>query len=247
MADTDREWQVWSEVDPYYGVLSDDRFRSQTLEDHRDAFFELGRLSIEERLATAERTFGSLRRGRALDFGCGVGRLSLPLAAAFEEVLGLDVAPQMLAEAERNAAMHGIGNLRLARSDDGLIAAEGQFDFIVSLLVFQHIPVKRGLRILSRLLDCVAPGGVAALHLCIDRGDTPAARMRYWAQRHVPTVNGIFNRMQGRLWSEPLMQMNAYPLGHVLDLAKQAGFGPCLVKPAAHGRFMTVQLLMQRH
>lgn len=246
MADSDRDWRRWSETEPYFGVLADPRFRMASIEANRDAFFELGRAGVEERLAAAERHFGAFERRRALDFGCGVGRQTLPLAGLFGEVTGLDIAPAILAEARRNAQAMAIGNCRFALSDDSLSEANGHYDFIISSLVLQHIPVRRGLAIVRQLLGRVADGGVAALHVCIDRQDSRASRWRYWTQCHVPGAPIVFNLLRGRPWREPLMQMNAYPLETVLALAQAANFGPCLVEPQLHGRFLTAQLLMRR-
>jgi SAM-dependent methyltransferase len=214
--------------------------------DSRDEFFQLGQLAVEERLAAAERHFGPFGRRRALDFGCGVGRLSIPLAARFDDVLALDVAPAMLAEARANAQRQGIGNLRVAPSDDDLTQAVGSFDFVICCMVLQHIPVRRGLRIIGRLLDLVDHGGVAALQLCTGRPEAPGARLRNWAQYHVPGVHGLFNFARGRPWREPLMQMNAYPLEEVMACADAKGFEPCIVEPYADGQFMAAQLLMRR-
>lgn len=246
MADSDRDWCRWAETEPYFGVLVDPRFRMTSIAGNRDAFFELGRLSVEERVAAAERHFGAFGRGRALDFGCGVGRLTLPLAALFEEVVGLDIAPAMLAEARHNAQAHGVTNCRFARSDDGLSEAGGSFDLVITSMVLQHIPVRRGLQIVQQLLSRVAPGGIAALQFCIERNDSAASRWRYWAQCHIPGAQAVLNLMRGRSWREPLMQMNAYPLGMVLALAHAAGFGAALVETVPHGRFMTAQLLLRR-
>lgn len=246
MADSDRDWRRWAETEPYFGVLADPRFRMAAIGDNREEFFRLGRLQVEERLAAAERLFGPLGRRRALDFGCGVGRLTLPLAAHFDQVLGLDIAPAMLTEARANADSAGVANLRLAPSDDDLTQAQGPFDFIMSCLVLQHIPVRRGLRIIGRLLDRAAPGGVVSLQLCVGRTDDRAGRLRYWAQSSLPGVHALFNWSRGRPVREPFMEMNAYPLDRVRALAQAAGFGPLHVEAYADGRFQCAQLLMRR-
>lgn len=50
--------------------------------------------------------------GRLLDVGSGPGSLTLLLAPLFEEVVGVDPDPSMIAEAARQAALHGVGNAR---------------------------------------------------------------------------------------------------------------------------------------
>lgn len=244
MSRTDRAWRRWGEVDPYFAVLSDRRYRADQLAANRTAFFETGDAYVVDRLAHAQEQFGFTARGRALDFGCGVGRLTLPLADRFEAVTGLDVAPAMLEEARFNAA--GRSNIDFVLSDDRLANAPGRYDLVISLMVLQHIPVERGMRILAMLLDRVMPGGVASLHVCTNRGDTPRQRFNYWAQRRVPGVRSFFNLWHGRPWAEPLMEMNAYPLDAIVALGREKGFGEPLIQFDHHGRFETAQLLMQR-
>jgi SAM-dependent methyltransferase len=246
VADSDGHWRRWGETDPYFGVLTDSRFRAGAIGANRDAFFETGRVVVDERLSAAQRHFGPVARGRALEFGCGVGRLTVPLAGAFDAVTALDIAPAMLAEARRNADAAGIDNIHLALSDDELSRAEGQFDFILSIIVFQHIPVRRGLRIIDALLGKVAPGGVVALQLCIDRHDGLASRMRFWAQENLPGVHELVNLKRGRTWREPFTQMNAYPLADVLALGDAADIGEYVLDTFADRRFRSAQLLMKR-
>jgi len=55
-------------------------------------------------------------RGRLLDVGCGPGVVALRLAHLFEEVVGVDIDPDMLAEAARRAKEQGITQARWVRS-----------------------------------------------------------------------------------------------------------------------------------
>ena len=57
---------------------------------------------------------------RILDLGCGTGQLTIPLAAHVGEVFGIDPEPEMLVEAERQAASAGVGSITwiLGSSDD---------------------------------------------------------------------------------------------------------------------------------
>ena len=48
------------------------------------------------------------RSGRVLDVGCGYGRIAVPLARAGFAVTGLDVSPNLLRAARREAASHGV-------------------------------------------------------------------------------------------------------------------------------------------
>src|SRR5690606_14862945 len=137
----------WGARDPYFGVLTHDRYRSSriTADDYL-AFFESGRGHVEAVLASCRRHFGeSFQPQRVLDFGCGVGRVLLPFSEVCDEVVGVDVSESMLAEARRNCARFGVTNATLVRADDTLSAIDGKFDLIHSTIVFQHIESERGL------------------------------------------------------------------------------------------------------
>ncbi|MBA3668399.1 MAG: class I SAM-dependent methyltransferase [Sphingomonas sp.] len=242
MLSTDKAWKKWGSQDPYFGVLAQDRFSAALIGENRDEFFASGRHSIAHLLTEYERHLGPLPRGRALDHGCGVGRLSLPLAAEFAEVLALDVAPAMLAEAAANARQAGATNLRFAEADDGLSRADGAFDFVNSLMVLQHVPVRRGLRILDALVDKVAPGGGFHLHLSI-RTDRGGWRWLYWASANIPGVKIWQNICAGRPWNAPAMQMNHYPLSPIVSRLAMRGIVQLIVISEPHARFVTCSLI----
>lgn len=243
---TDRAWKAWGEKDPYYGVLSDERFHVDRIEQSRDAFFKSGEEHIEQVLSDYERLFGTLPKSSALDFGCGVGRLTLPLARRFESVVGLDVSPAMLQEAGRNAALLAVSNAAFLESDDLLSRAEGQFDFVNTFIVLQHIPVSRGLPILDKLIDKVRPGGGCMLHMSIRRPTTARKRLAYWIRFHVPFGGSVLNVLAGRPIGIPGMQMNEYPLSEVLESFHLAGMPDVWVNLSDHNGVLTASLTAMR-
>ncbi len=64
-----------------------------------DAFFATGRDDALRFIADLTRIVPGAGRERALDFGCGVGRITRPLADHFETVDGVDLARSMIARA----------------------------------------------------------------------------------------------------------------------------------------------------
>ena len=242
MLSTDKAWEKFGRTDPYFGVLAHERFTASQIEANREEFFASGRHSIGHILARYEQHFGKLRRDRALDHGCGVGRLTLPLAAQFGEVFGLDVSPSMIAEARANAARYDIGSVQFASADDQLSEAPGEFDFVNSLMVLQHIRVRRGLRILSRLLAKVRAGGGFHVHLSL-RTDPLRSRALWWASHHIPGVKIWQNVFAGRPWNAPAMQMNNYPLSRVAALLDANGVSDFLVSTERHASFLTLSVM----
>ena len=223
--DTDRAWRQLGEQDPYYGVLTCDRFRHENLDDARRAeFFRSGELHVDKVLNRAAELFGSLpARGTALDFGCGVGRVAIPLARRFDRVYAVDISPAMLDEARKNAAAAGVDNIEFVQASEHGANYPRDVQFIHSYIVLQHIPARRGLRIISTLLSKLAPGGVAAIELALTRHQSPLRRAASSLKRHLVPLHWAHNIVRGRAWSEPLIQTNEYDLTAVSSLLLDAG------------------------
>jgi 2-polyprenyl-3-methyl-5-hydroxy-6-metoxy-1,4-benzoquinol methylase len=92
-----KQWEALGTSDPYWAVLSD--------LDKRDfgwdsaEFFETGIEEISNVYKKLDLMGVRLNFELALDYGCGVGRLSRALATSFQRVLGIDFSESMLLEA----------------------------------------------------------------------------------------------------------------------------------------------------
>lgn len=151
--------------------------------------YHTGRISYEEAVGTGYKHIGSLagriksRTGvslesrRALDFGCGWGRLALPLAERCEYVYGVDVSPSVLREAERNASEKNASNVEWLLVDR-LAELRGRYDLVLSVLVFQHIPVEEGERLFATLVQGLRPGGVGLIDLVLRPGEPVRGLLR---------------------------------------------------------------------
>lgn len=256
---TDAEWEKWGRRDPYFGVITWDMFRANKLDEHAlAAFFDSGRMHVDYVLRTCRACFDpAFSPRRVLDFGCGVGRLLIPFAGASQQVVGVDVSPSMLAEARRNCDSRGIGNVSLVGSDDGLTQVEGTFDLVHSAIVLQHIPVSRGRAIFQRLLDLMAPTGMAALHLTYGKayhaqtfGQPPAvvlpppapSRSLKRLFRQVASVS----QAQQLPERDPVMLMNAYNLSEIAFIIQSAGIAQVHCEFTDHGGELGVFLFFRR-
>lgn len=227
MQDTDKAWKYYGENDPYYGVLTQPDFKSDRLTDEGKAqFFESGSRYIDLVLSVVRQHLDpTFAPKRALDFGCGVGRLALPLASICESVVGVDVSDAMLAEARKNAQNMGKTNAKFVSSDDALSQVEGTFDLLNSLIVFQHIPPERGEVILGQLIDRLREGGVGALQFTygFESGVSRARSMLVQAYKTVPYLWNARNLLKGAPFQEPMMQMNAYDLSRLMRILQEKG------------------------
>lgn len=211
---TDDYWERLGASEPYWGVLTHDMYRASNMTaESRRLFFESGERHVAD-------VFGTVRRHvkpdfqpkTALDFGCGVGRVVVALAPRVAQVVGVDVAPSMLREAKSNCEARGIDNVELVLGGAGADALPGhsRFDFIHSVLVLQHVPEDRGVRIFKRLLAQLEDDGVAAVHfLC-------------WIKPRWPALSALRSQLPfgDRLWNAmrrpARMQMNSYNLNELL-------------------------------
>jgi SAM-dependent methyltransferase len=245
--DPDRDWERFGIEDPYYSMLNTERYRSRTLDDDlvREVL-QTGEANVEYFLHFAEQRFGPLPRGRALEFGCGVGRHVLPLARQYASVTAVDVAASMLAEAERNCAREELTNVELVRSDDALSQVEGAFDLVLSYLVFQHIPVRRGEAIIERLLERVTPGGIAAIHVTTGRSSPRWRQVVHVLRRNFTPLHYLGNVASGMRWNEPMMQTNLYDGTRLKGFAASSGLGDLVELPVQHADHVGHILFAQR-
>jgi SAM-dependent methyltransferase len=154
-----RDWDDLATVDPLWAVLAADDKRQGGWE--LDAFFATGEADVEQILATAVQLGRPAGRKRALDFGCGVGRLTRALAHRFDEVVGVDVSERMLEHARRlNADTPNLTFENRAKPP------AGRFDLVVANLVLQHLPSKALARVyIERLIEAARPEGLVVFQL----------------------------------------------------------------------------------
>ncbi|HEX6999944.1 MAG TPA: methyltransferase domain-containing protein [Gammaproteobacteria bacterium] len=240
-------WKVLGSTEPYFAVLTDRRFHDADRPGpSREAFFRTGEDDIAKLFERITAEYPSFAPRRALDFGCGVGRLLLPLARRVPEVVGVDISPAMLAEARRNATEAGLSNVTLLSSDAPEYRRAGAFDLVHSHIVFQHIPRREGLRIVRDLLDRLSRGGVGALHFVYAIRRPPWWRAAHWARKTIPGVHRAANVVRGHPAARPLMQMNAYPLAALYAMIHDCGASRLSSHLVDHDGFLGATLIFQK-
>lgn len=158
-----REWSHLATADPMWAISSvPDGQGAWSV----DEFFRSGQGTVASIFAGLEAHGPMPRLGRALDFGCGLGRLSWALAERFGEVVGVDISPEMIDRARRPNL--SVGACRFVVNDRADLRglASDSFDFVLSLVTLQHVSDRRVIRSYIReFVRVAAPGGVVVFQL----------------------------------------------------------------------------------
>lgn len=197
-------WAVLGHEDPLWAVLSraDKRGGRWSVEE----FLATGQLEIESQLAWLATHELPKQRNRALDFGCGAGRLTRALASQFESATGVDVSSSMIDKARSlNADM---GNLEFRENNSACIDGfdDASVDLVYSCMTLQHIPATLAKGYVGEFLRVIRPGGVAAFQFV-------AGTDRSWRGRlYALLPNRLLNPLRRILW-----RRSAVFEMHVLD------------------------------
>lgn len=135
--DSRRFWDAHARRDPLWAVLSEAGKEARRWDVRR--FFQTGLNEVALMFYELESRGIAVNHGAALDFGCGVGRLTQALAARFAQVVGVDVSPKMI---ETATALNPFpGRARFVWNGEPHLRQFGDatFDFIYTNLVLQHI------------------------------------------------------------------------------------------------------------
>ncbi len=137
------------------------------------AFFQTGVDEVAMVLARAVEVAGPVTAGRALDFGCGIGRLSQALAKHFSEVHGVDIAPSMLEQARQHNQAGARCQFHLNETDSLSSFPDRHFDFIYSSITLQHMEPRFSRRFVQEFVRVVRPGGIVVFQVPSDRVPSP--------------------------------------------------------------------------
>lgn len=212
---TKENWDRLADFDAMWTVLTDPSKKGGKWD--REEFFATGRDTIDALMQRLTDAGISVRRDQALDFGCGVGRLSQALTHHFRQVVGLDISSSMIAQGERlNSA--GRPLTFVLGNELNLPLADGAFDFIFSFIALQHIPRLHQAMYLREFVRVLRPRGIAVFQI-------PA--------RHVGDVGEMFYGEVDTGQGKSRIELHCHPREAVEALIKSAGGEVLRVEPDA--------------
>jgi SAM-dependent methyltransferase len=202
----------WSELgrqEPHWSVLTDDRFKSESLSKNIDSFYNSGKQAVALFEAVTSRCGIDLGLYEsAFELGCGVGRVTTSLVTKFRRVCAADVSmPHLKIAADQTRARTGndrVDWLQLTSPRD-LLSVE-PFDVFYSIIVLQHNPPPLIDFLLSTILSKIKSGGIAYFQV-----QTYALGYRFCVAEYLQSTR-----------SDGKMEMHVLPQAHLWRILRDA-------------------------
>ena len=158
------EWDELARDDALWVILSDDPERRGRWE--LEDFFATGEREVATVLGAADGVGRPVGRKSALDFGCGVGRLTRALGARFERAVGVDVSAEMVARARDVNRDRPALDFRVNVAPDLSQFEADTFDLVYSSKVLQHMASPTlACEYVAEFMRVVRPDGLVAFQL----------------------------------------------------------------------------------
>jgi 2-polyprenyl-3-methyl-5-hydroxy-6-metoxy-1,4-benzoquinol methylase len=204
-------WNDLARVDPLWAIVSQREKRRGRW--NLDDFLATGEADVANVLDTGSRFGLPAQASLALDFGCGVGRLTRSLSRRFDRCIGVDASEQMIAQARALSGSRPGTDFKVNETDDLGAYDDDSFDLVLSLIVLQHLPTSSSIEtFIAEFCRVLRPHGLLA----------------FQASTHIPPYHRIQPRP--RLY-RLLRRSGARP-----DLLHRMGLTPITMRAIAESR-----------
>jgi SAM-dependent methyltransferase len=172
-----RHWERLGRRDPFWAALTiPDKRHGRWA---REQFFRSGADEMTAVLRRAERLGLDVSRRRALDFGCGAGRVTQAMAEEFQHVDGVDISAPMVRAARRYNRHGERCTYHLNVAADLKLFGDARYALVYSTLVLQHMEPRDSKTYIGELMRVLAPDGLLVFQLPSHRtGSDPPADAR---------------------------------------------------------------------
>jgi SAM-dependent methyltransferase len=157
-----KAWEHLGNEKAHYSVLTYDDFLPKNLNGSIEAFWNSGVWEASQVMRTlGELGAKQLEEKVCVEYGCGVGRVTVNFAKSFGRVHGYDISRNHLAYARARATEVGAGNIEFHECANDFRIAIEPCDFFYSLIVLQHNPPPIIVEVLRLAMRALKPGGIA--------------------------------------------------------------------------------------
>jgi SAM-dependent methyltransferase len=157
--------EAWSHLGnekPHYSVLTNQQYLPENLDASIDTFWATGmqEAAILQKVL-ARYGLSELSGKSCVEYGCGVGRVTMGLANCFGQVHGYDISSGHLAVARERVVTLGVSNVCFHSCADSVLMDLEPCDCFYSRIVFQHNPPPVIAGLIRKALDSLNTGGIA--------------------------------------------------------------------------------------
>ncbi len=203
-----RTWMRLGQEAPHWSVLSSEEYRPSNIAQTEDAFYGSGNQDLTMLLGVlARHGYKPKDLHTCFEFGCGLGRVTMPLSRTFKRVIACDISSSHLAVAQRRSGDLMRTNTTFVLADSGDFGIREGFDLWFSRIVLQHNPPPIMHAILDRAFGKLNKDGLAIFQI-----PTHATGYRFDARKYVQQITG-----SGEI------EMHCLPQRHIFELARHRG------------------------
>jgi hypothetical protein len=197
-------------------------------------------------------------RWRALEIGCGSGRLMRPLSRHFLEIHGVDISGKLVGEARENLRDTPQARLHLSQGKGLADFGDESLDFIYSYDFFKHIPNREvALDFLRESHRVLQPGGLARLEFAgVSGGHFSSRELLEFAQAHDFQVLALEGVSTASMWTTWRKRPSGWSEGLASNLEGSGDARPAIIRritnassfePVApcRGRFASIALRVE--
>lgn len=209
------KWTRLGQERPHWSVLSNPLYEGEVSPEAEEQFYRTGAnelAEVEALLTRAGHAFAHF--SNMVEYGCGLGRMTLQFARVVPRVSGLDISTTHLDLAAATAAQTGVENVAFKTASLPDFGMSDGFDFWYSRIVLQHNPPPLIKAILSRALSMLRPGGVAIFQV-----PTHAVNYSFELASYLRSRAGAGD-----------IEMHCLPQREVLDVVAETGCRPCEIR-----------------
>lgn len=184
------EWEALAQIDPMWAILTTPS--KAGLGWQREEFFESGRVEVGNLVNTLDAFAADRALDRALDFGCGLGRVTQALAAHYARADGVDVSASMIKLAETFNREPDRCTYHVNERDDLSLFADAAFDLVYTNMVLQHMKPRLARSYLREFARCTKPRGLIVFQV-------PSRRRLNYGSLHRYAQHAIYSVLPTRV------------------------------------------------
>lgn len=189
LAEIRRTWTQLGIDRPHFSVLTERRFMPEKISDSLEQFWQTGELEAVKVAKIAQRHGGgNPAQQTCVEFGSGVGRVTIGLARLYARVHAYDISATHLAHARRRAQDAGVHNIVFHHCADDPLAALQPCDLYYSAIVLQHNPPVIISRLIRAALGSLNPNGLAIFQVPTYRMGYRFRTAEWLAASHAPDM-----------------------------------------------------------